>query len=86
MSRNYYFSLCGKILFLVAFFTINIFKDNMREDRIMNPHVPIIQLTLVISFAIFISVLPSTWVRVMEYFKTMIIFISGTHFLIIKLQ
>lgn len=39
VPRNCYFSLGGKILFLVTFF--HYFKGNMREDRIINPHIPI---------------------------------------------
>lgn len=64
------------------FFTINISKHTIRENGIINPHIPIIQFMSVIKFAIFVSLLPSTFrgMGVVEYFKATIIFISGTHF------
>lgn len=60
---------------------MNIFKDSIGENSIINLHIPIIQCMPVINFAIFVSVLLSTWGGAVEYFKVMLIFISGMHFL-----
>lgn len=42
------------------FFTMNIFKHNVRENSTINPHIPIIHLMSVLNFAVFVSLFPYT--------------------------
>lgn len=58
---------------------MNIFKHNVRENTIINPHIPIIRLMSVLNFSVFVSLFPYTVGG--RVWKVTVIFISGTHFL-----
>ena len=59
MSRNSFSPALWKDFIYFNFFTMNIFKHSVRENSIINPHIPIIHLMSVLNFAVFVSLFPT---------------------------
>ena len=54
-----FFSLWNNFIYF-NFFIVNIFKHSIRENSVINLHVPIFHLTSVLNFAVFVPPLPYT--------------------------